>query len=260
VTGPGIDAPALDVREVKERALAFAAELEVIKLELAPREFWYPYPTLGNLDHLDALLTGERRALLALTDGLLVADIGGADGDLSFLLERLGCRVHLIDNAPTNYNGLRGARMLKVALSSSVEIFDADLDGRFVLPGARYGTIFLLGILYHLKNPFYALESFAKAARYCFVSTKVARLSPDKRTELRDLPLAYLLDAREANDDPTNYWVFTEAGLKRFFERSGWRVLDFITVGNTVDSDPASVEGDERAFCLLESASLPQGQ
>jgi hypothetical protein len=84
------------------------------------------------------------------------------------------------------------------------------------------------------------------------MSTKIARLSPDHETVLRDLPLAYLLDDREANNDPTNYWIFSEAGLRRLIKRTGWEPRDFITVGNTVDSDPAGPDGDERAFCLLE--------
>jgi hypothetical protein len=40
--------------------------------------------------------------------------------------------------------------------------------------------------------------------------------------------------------------------LRRLIKRTGWEPRDFITVGNTVDSDPAGPKGDERAFCLLE--------
>jgi hypothetical protein len=47
--------------------------------------------------------------------------------------------------------------------------------------------------------------------------------------------------------------MFTEAGLRRILDRCGWDVLDFATFGNTTDSDPASREGDERAFCFVRS-------
>ena len=50
----------------------------------------------------------------------------------------------------------------------------------------------------------------------------------------------------------TNYWIFTEAGLKRLLARSGWRVADYATAGNTSASDPISSAGDERAYCLAE--------
>ena len=47
--------------------------------------------------------------------------------------------------------------------------------------------------------------------------------------------------------------MFSEAGLRRVLDRAGWDVLDFITLGNTTTSDPATNAGDERAFCLVRS-------
>jgi tRNA (mo5U34)-methyltransferase len=243
----------VDLPAVVARGREFERELSDLKRQLGPAGFWYPYSTLGNLVHLEALLTGEHRQLDAVLGDGVVADIGGADGDLAFFLEQLGYRVHLIDNPPTNFNGLRGARMLKDALSSSVEIFEVDLDSQFTLPQARYETVLFLGIAYHLKNPYYAFEHLARSARRCLVSTRVIRFDPSKETHLRHLPVAYLVDPLETNNDPTNYWMFSETGLRRLLSRAGWDVLDFITVGNTEDSEPATAEGDERAFCLLQS-------
>ena len=123
----------------------------------------------------------------------------------------------------------------------------------FTLPNERYSVAFFLGALYHLKNPYYALETLAKQASYCILSTRVARCSPSKDVDFSALPIAYLVDPSETNNDPSNYWIFSEAGLRRIVERAQWRILDFKTFGNRLDSDPASAEGDERAFCLLES-------
>lgn len=243
-----------DIGELRARALAFNDTLEAEKRQLTPRSFeWYPYGTLSNFIHLDRLLTGERRFLLALIGTDPVVDIGAADGDLAFFLETLGCQAEIIDYGPTNFNGLRGARALKGARSSSVAIHEINLDAQFALPHERYGLAFFLGILYHLKNPFYALEALAKSARYCLISTRIACLTPDKRTDFSQAPMAYLLGPTEANNDSTNYWIFSEAGLRRLFERTGWDVCDYLSVGNTVDSDPASPEGDERAFCMVKS-------
>src|SRR5207302_1757082 len=105
-----------------------------------------------------ALLRQEQRSVFAEIAGQPVADIGAADGDFGFFLEqRLGCQVDLIDNAPTNYNGLRGAHRMRAELNSAVTINQIDLDTQFSLPRDSYRAVFFLGILYHLKNPFYVL-------------------------------------------------------------------------------------------------------
>jgi len=65
--------------------------------------------------------------------------------------------------------------------------------------------------------------------------------------------VAYLLDAREANNDPTNHWIFSDGGLRRLLRKTGWEICDYGTAGNRVDSDPVTWQGDERAFCLLKS-------
>jgi tRNA (mo5U34)-methyltransferase len=245
----------IDIGELRRRAVAFEAQLGKAKRDADPSSsFWYPYGTLSNFIHLEGLLSGEHRFLLDLAEGGVIADVGAADGDLAFFLEQeLGLRASIIDHAPTNFNSLRGARLLKERLSSAVEIHDIDLDQFHRLPQERYGLVFFLGILYHLKNPYYALEAFARCTRHLLLSTRVARFTPDKRTALREVPVAYLLHETEANNDPTNFWIFSEAGLRRLFQRTGWEVLEFMTVGDTRSSDPASSAADERAFCLLRS-------
>lgn len=258
----------MDISEIKDRALAFKQTLDEKKLALAPPAFtWYPYGTLDNFATLEQLLTGANRHLLDLVGHQPTVDIGCADGDLAFFLETLGCKAQVVDYAPTNYNGLQGVKLLKNALSSAVEIHEVNLDAQFSLPEDKYSLVFFLGILYHLKNPFYALEALAKSARYCLISTRIAKfntheakpatrfaaLSRDTRTNLKDIPVAYLLDEAEANNDSTNYWIFSDAGLRRLLKRTGWNICDYMTVGNTTNSDPASTDGDERTFCLVKS-------
>ncbi len=81
----------MDITEMKNRALAFMRDLDARKTALAPSFPWYPYGTLSNFLHLDALLTGEHRSLLDLIANKPVVDIGCADGDTAFCLETLGC-------------------------------------------------------------------------------------------------------------------------------------------------------------------------
>lgn len=213
---------------------------------------WYPYSTLGNVAHLNAMLTGENRKLEQLAGGLPVADIGAADGDLAFVLEDLaGWQVDIVDTAATNMNGLRGARALRDHLGSRVQVHDVDLDRQFELPRERYGLVFFLGILYHLQNPYYALRELAARTTHCLLSTKVARFAGPSETAIAELPVAYLVAPRETNNDPTNYWILSPAGLVRLVERAGWEILDRANVGATDDSDPSTPERDERMFLLL---------
>jgi len=238
--------------ELLEHALAFEVELTESKESIAPGFPWYPYGSMNNFVHLRD--TFNRFPLTSLmSDDKRVLDVGAADGDLAFFLESLGIGVDIVDYPPTNYNGLEGARKLKQVLGSEVGIHESDLDSQFSLPDQRYGLVFLLGILYHLKNPYFALERFAEASDYMLVSTRVARFD-SVGLEIRDSSVAYLLGPDECNNDPTNFWIFSEAGLMKLFSRTGWEVLDYRTVGDTHTSNPSDMERDERAFALLGSA------
>lgn len=244
----------LDFSEFLTRAWEFKVHLNAVKSRLQPRTFdWYPYDSLSLHPTLQWVL---RQAPASLFDPLSqspVADIGCADGEMAFLLESLGYQVDAIDHPTTNYNGMAGVRALKSLLNSAVEIHAVDLDAQFSLPRERYGLVLFLGVLYHLKNPYYALETLARCARYCLLSTRITRFAPDRQSRLEHLPVAYLLDEREANNDPTNYWIFSEAGLRRILDRTRWNVCCYAPAASPEDSDPVTPSGDERAYCLLES-------
>jgi len=258
----------LEIKSLARRAMTFKRRLEQRKAAM-PVDFpWYPWGTLDNFVHLDHLLSGLHRDLGALIGAGTAVDIGAADGDLAFFMEEQGVPMHVLDNPPTNYNGCRALHALRTELNSNVRILEADLDSQFALPQASYRLAFFLGILYHLKNPFFVLEALAKSASYALISTRIASHNlaaadataedgqHQQRFAMRNSPVAYLLAPDECNNDATNYWIFSETGLKRILQRSGWDVLDFITVGAVGKSDPATAAGDERAFCLVKSRYL----
>ncbi len=218
---------------------------------------WYPYDILANVMHLNEMLKDQNRDLERLAQGLPVADIGAADGDIAFALEDVaGWQVDIIDNSATNMNGLRGARALQKHFDSTVEIHDIDLDRQFSLPRERYGLVFLLGILYHLQNPYYTLRELASRSSYCLLSTRVARFAGSAQTPIGHLPVGYLVAPDETNGDATNYWMFSPSGLERIVERAGWSVLERMNVGDVERSDPSSPEHDERMFMLLRSTTV----
>jgi len=238
--------------------IAAEQSLWEIKLAKRPKSFWYPHPILTNIDFLERLLAGTDLNLLQLCRGEYgkIADIGTADGDLAFFLEKQGLSVDVIDNESSNFNRLEGARILKEALNSSVKIQSIDLDSQFALPNKQYDAIFLLGTLYHLKNPFFVLERLAKMTRYCFLSTRIAKQTPDGLS-LSRYPIAYLLGREECNNDDTNFWIFSDEGLRRLIDRTGWMILSYITIGDTINSTPSDPDRDERAFCLLLGKIAP---
>jgi hypothetical protein len=237
---------------LSDLAISTEQRLWEVKLAHRPKSFWYPYRTLWNVALLEQLSADAGLNLLQVCRGQYgkVADIGAADGDLAFFLENQGLSVDAIDNEATNFNRFQGIRILKDALNSPVTIRSVDLDSQFDLPSKKYDAIFLLGTLYHLKNPFFVLEKLAQMTRYCFASTRIAKQTPDGHL-LAPYPVAYLLGPRECNDDYTNYWIFTNEGLKRLVDRSGWKILSQINIGDTTNSTPADPNRDERALVLL---------
>jgi len=243
----------LDISSLLRESTAFSAKLSKVKKDNPIEGGWYGYDIMSNLVHLDRLLSGENRSIFDRLTNKAVADIGCADGDLGFFLESLGFEIDFLDWPATNWNGLRGVRRLVELLDSRAQVHAVNLDEYFALPRKQYELVLFLGILYHLKNPFYVLEQLAKSAKYCFVSTRVFRAAPSGE-DLSPINVAYLLAADESeNGDATNYWIMTAPCLRRLFHRAGWDVLDFMTVGEQRASDPHSIAKDERAFALLRS-------
>ena len=246
----------MDISELREALPDHIARLAQARADIGESVSWYPYDILGNVIHLDGILTGDNRDLGHLADGKPVADIGAADGDLAFVLEHAaGWEIDIVDNPPTNMNGLKGARALAEHLHSKAQIHEIDLDTQFALPRARYGLVLLLGILYHLQNPFYALRALSACADHLLLSTRVARFAGPDETPIADLPVAYLVGALETNADATNYWMFSPFGLRLLVQRAGWEILDEGSVGAVGNSDPSSPDRDERTFMLLKSAN-----
>jgi tRNA (mo5U34)-methyltransferase len=236
------------IDELVALAKAFGDKLASVKAGISPGPFtWYPYQSLSNFPALDQTLTGESRSLLDLAGGKPILDIGCADGDIAFFLESLGCRVDAIDNPITNFNAMCGVKALKDALGSSVGIHAMDLDADFALPANEYGLVLLLGVLYHLKNPFLVLEKLAKHTRYCLLSTALTCTVPAVEADVPNSPLGFLASERELNGDATVYWIFTDAGFRRLLDRTNWEICDYRVLPT----------GDRwtglRVFCLAKS-------
>jgi hypothetical protein len=215
---------------------------------------WYPYDSFGNVPRLQALLAAAGHTVAEVFGTGPVLDLCCGDGDLSVLFDSLGYEVTAVDLPSTNYNRMQGVGVLRDALAQRVDIRELDLNSSFSPPRAFYHAALFLGGLYHLKNPYLVMETLAAHCAFCVLSTRVTRLSADRKTDLSELPVAYLLGESESNHDPTNFWIFSRKGLRVMLERTHWRVRSSVYVGETEGSDPVSLDGDERGFYLLESA------
>src|SRR6266850_7432448 len=128
------------INEFRRTGEEFAAELVNIKKRLTVSDFgWYPYETMTTLSVISDLLDPVYAEVSSAVSRTPVADIGCGDGDLAMFFSRLGCEVDAIDHAESNFNQLRGVKLLAGELSSPARIHDIDLDGQFALPGHDYG-------------------------------------------------------------------------------------------------------------------------
>ena len=229
-------------------AAEFRKTTDAIKLRNAQVP-WYPYDSFAVFPLLERIL--PRLDLLAAAGEAPILDLGCGDGVLAFFFESLGHQVLAIDNPAPNFNQTRGFETLRSSFGSRVEFQPLDLDTAPRFEGRTFGLALCLGLLYHLKNPYMFLESLSRASRYCLLSTRVAERTT-RGTHIADDPVGFLLNPKEANDDDTNYWVFSDAGLKRMLDRTGWDICHYATAG-PARSNPSAADADQRAYCLLSS-------
>jgi hypothetical protein len=147
---------------------------------------------------------------------------------------------------------MRGVAALNTALGSKVRIAEINIDRQWRPPVKRCGLALFLGVLYHLKNPLGVLEAIGETARYCLMSTAVTRFAPGELRDISDMPAAFLAGRNGLRGDETNYWIFTEGGLRNLIDRAGWEVCCWLPLRDE-DSLLWGAQKDERVLCLLRS-------
>jgi tRNA (mo5U34)-methyltransferase len=148
-----------------------------------------------------------RLARVQLPDSLhgkSVLDIGAWDGFFSFECERRGAaRVVAADHFSwhgTGWGTKAGFNLAREALGSAVE--DIDIDVMDLSPEriGSFDVVLFLGVLYHLRHPFLALERVASVTRdYLIVETVVDLVGLQR-------PAMAFYPGQELNNDPTNWW------------------------------------------------------
>jgi tRNA (mo5U34)-methyltransferase len=167
---------------------------------------WFHRMDLGGVvtpGVTDCAVVLERLCLPDLR-GRTVLDIGAWDGFYSFEAERRGAsRVLATDSFSWGGGGWgtkAGFELAREALGSRVE--DLTIDVMDLAPDrtGQFDVVFLLGVLYHLRDPLRALERVASVTRECLVLETVVDLVG------YDRPAMVFYPGRELNADPTNWW------------------------------------------------------
>jgi tRNA (mo5U34)-methyltransferase len=242
-----------------------AALLEAVRQDPAVQSegiTLYDFDSLDNFVPIIGLLDEHMAAHLDGLPNRTMIDIGCANGELGFAFEEAGYSVALLDKS--HVAEAQGSLVLQNApliasiiarrKGSRAVIFDENLDDGFdprrVIDGfsrsrqgderfERFGLGVMLGVLYHLRNPYLAIERLGQLCDHLIVGTWVMDCLPDRRRIVEDDQVVFLLEDRQLADDPTNYWIFTPRSFRVLVERCGWRVLAEHTMTNPLDGEAA---------------------
>jgi tRNA (mo5U34)-methyltransferase len=159
--------------------------------------------------------------------GLSVLDIGAWDGFFSFECERRGAaRVVAADYYSWHGGGWgtkAGFTLAREALGSRVEDVDIDVMDLSLDRVGQFDVVLFLGVFYHLRHPFTALERIAPLVRRQFIVETVLDMVGISRPAMAFYP------SRELNNDPTNWWAPNVPAMRGMLETVGFDRVETVT-------------------------------
>jgi tRNA (mo5U34)-methyltransferase len=168
--------------------------------------------------------TRAQVARLHLPDltGKTVLDVGAWDGFFSFEAERRGAsRVVALDTFSWqprgDGTGKAGFDLARRALKSNVE--DVEVDVLDISPetvGGTFDVVLFLGVLYHLRHPFLALERLRTVCDELIIVETHVDLIGTRR------PAAAFYPGTELEGDWTNWWGPNPAAVSGMLEHAGF--------------------------------------
>lgn len=176
------------------------------KVKLLP---WFHQIDLGALITPGVSEIGQLRsqADIYFRDGMAgksVLDVGCWDGFNSFAAEKAGAsRVLATDHYAWSeccWGDRRSIELAKEVLGSKIEIRDIDLADIAPQTVGSFDVVLFLGVFYHLRNPFLALENIAKVCK----ETLVIETHLDGLDVKRPAMIFY--PGTELDGDNSNWW------------------------------------------------------
>lgn len=158
-------------------------------------------------------------------------DIGAWDGFFSFEPERRGA-AHVFAADHFSWHGVgwgtgqgkAGFELARTALGSHVEDVDVDvMDLSPTTVGGPFDVVLFLGVLYHLRHPFFALERVASVTRGLLILETVVDMLGMSR------PAVAFYSDRELNNDPTNWWGPNPAAVAGMLRAVGFASVSQVT-------------------------------
>jgi tRNA (mo5U34)-methyltransferase len=187
---------------------------------------WYHRMDLGGV--VTPGVSDTRRGLPRLKlphtlAGKSVLDVGAWDGFYSFEAARRGARQVLATDSFA-WDGSCWGSKDGFLLARSVLGLDHLVEDRLIdvmdLSPARLNGIFdvtlFLGVLYHLKDPFTALE------RVAAVTGELLVLETETGLNLLPSPACRVYAGRELNHDDGNFFAFNQSALKKLLRVHGF--------------------------------------
>jgi tRNA (mo5U34)-methyltransferase len=163
--------------------------------------------------------------------GQSVLDVGAWDGFFSFEAERRGAaRVVALDSAawrepawgPGGFGTKAGFELARRALGSSVEDVELELDAISPDTVGRFDLVLFLGVLYHLKHPWLALERVASVCDGLLVVETHADLLDLRR------PAMALYPGAEVAGDASNWWGPNAGALVAMLREEGFASVSVV--------------------------------
>jgi tRNA (mo5U34)-methyltransferase len=163
--------------------------------------------------------------------GRAVLDVGAWDGFFSFECERRGAeRVVALDGpawrapewGPGGFGTRSGFDLARRALGSGVEDVEIELDDISPETVGRFDVVLFLGVLYHLKHPWVALERVASVCDGLLILETHADLLDVRR------PAMALYPGDEVAGDASNWWGPNLAALKAMLREEGFARVEVV--------------------------------
>lgn len=195
----------------------------------------FAFPDGEQVDGIKPLAKLREEADLIFCDavaGKRVLDIGAWDGFFSFEAERRGAADilatdHFCWSGP-GWGDKRGFDHAHARFGSRVRSLDLDIEHHRATDLGQFDMVLLLGVLYHVTDPYRILQSAAAMCTDHLVIETVTALRHEP------MPAMRLFTELELNEDPTNYWAPNILALREMCRRFGFS--RFRTVPETLEN------------------------
>ena len=155
--------------------------------------------------------------------GKSVIDIGAWSGFFSFEADRRGAsRVLSTDShAWQNENGRPAFDYARSILAPNIEDMEIDIMNISPDKTGKFDVVLFLGVLYHMRHPFLALENAASVCdEQLIIETHLG-------CSHLDFPAAEFYPRDELGNDPSNWWGLNKPAIIGMLENLGFSKIEY---------------------------------